>query len=219
MYQKMFEVEKNKEDRLLARQDRANDRSERREDREFLKNEKKEEKLAQLQTPFGLANTAQDAKDLKEGFESKRSFDSKIDEMISLRKKFGGEVANREAVARGKQLSKDLLLEYKNMAKLGVLSAADEAIINAIIPDDPLAFSAASLVGQDPILSNLQKFRQDSENNFKTKVATRTRAGLQDFASGKASTQPELPPEEASAARQKRIAELKAKKAGTYVAK
>src|SRR5690606_32413258 len=92
---------------------------------------------------------------------------------------------NREAVARGKQLSKDLLLEYKNMAKLGVLSQADEKIINAIIPDDPLAFSGASLVGQDPILSSLEKFKNDSDRDFATRVQTRTRQGLANYESGK----------------------------------
>jgi hypothetical protein len=221
MYQKMFEVERSKEERAIARQDRAFERSEKQKDREFLQNEKKEEKLVQLQTPFGTANTAQDAKDIKEGFESKKAFDSKLNELISLRKQFGGESVNRVAVNRAKQLSKELLLEYKNMAKLGVLSNSDTSIINSIIPDDPLEYNSplAAIQGQDPILSNLEKFKQDSDNNFATKISTRTRAGLQDYASGKASTQPELPPEEASAARQKRIAELKAKKAGTYVSK
>ena len=70
------------------------------------------------------------------------------------------------------------------MAKLGVLSAADEAIINAIIPDDPLAFQASSLMGQDPILENLKKFRADKNNDFAARVATRTREGLANYVAG-----------------------------------
>lgn len=136
------------------------------------------EKQVALQTPYGLANTPEDAKDLKTAHESKKSFDRKIQELVDLREKYGAETANREAVARAKQLSKDLLLEYKNMAKLGVLSQADENIINAIIPSDPLEFQFANLVGQDPILSNLKKFQKDSDIDFNTKVGTRTREGL-----------------------------------------
>lgn len=137
-------------------------------DREYEKNQL-------LQTPFGLANTQDDAKQLKEAYESKRNFDNKIQELIDLRTKYGGEMMNREAVSRGKQLSKDLLLEYKNMAKLGVLSKSDEDIINAIIPADPLGFSL--IPGQDPIMNNLKKFKEDSDKDFSTRVQTRTRAG------------------------------------------
>ena len=164
---KMAMLGAQKQDRQAVAQDRAE-----------IKNAALEEKQQALKTPYGLANTADDAKQLKEAHESKQSFDSKIQEMIDLRKEFGGEVANREAVARGKQLSKDLLLQYKNMAKLGVLSKSDEDIVNAIIPEDPLAFSASSLVGQDPILYQLQKFKEDSGKDFATRVGTRTRSGL-----------------------------------------
>lgn len=146
------------------------------------KREKADEKLQALQTPFGTANTPDDAKQLKEAFESKKNFDGKIQELIDLRTKYGGEMMNREAVARGEQLSKDLLLEYKNMAKLGVLSKADEDIINAIIPADPLKFSW--IPGQDPIMNNMKKFKEDSDKDFATRTATRTRAGTKELQSG-----------------------------------
>lgn len=139
-----------------------------------------DEKDQKLTTPFGMANSEEDAKKLKDAYESKSNFDNKINEMIELRKSHkGGALMDREAVSRGKQLSKDLLLEYKNMAKLGVLSAADEKIINAIIPADPLEYNSpvASLQGQDPILNNLQKFKGDSDKDFQTKVSTRVRGG------------------------------------------
>jgi len=129
----------------------------------------------ELITPVGVARTKDDAKQLKEAVELKADFDNKIEQMIELRKTYGAEVANRAAVERGKQLSKDLLLSYKNLQKLGVLSKSDEDIINAIIPDDPLAFKAASYVGKDPISMRLQKFKEDSDFAFKAKVATRTK--------------------------------------------
>lgn len=159
-------------------QSKSLDRKEARDERRFQSGIKMDEKMQGLKTPFGLANTVDDAKQLKEAFEAKKNFDNKLDQMIELRKNKGAEVWNREDVARGKQLSKDLLLEYKNMAKLGVLSKSDEDIINAIIPEDPLEFKLSSLVGQDPIMNNLKKFKEDSDKNFNTRIATRTRAGI-----------------------------------------
>jgi len=164
-------------------QKRAFDLAENKKDRESrleaarIGNENKEElRTTLLDTPYGLANTPEDAKQLKEAYESKSAFDNKIKELITLREKHGGgALFNREDVARGKQLSKDLLLEYKNMAKLGVLSAADEKIINAIIPADPLAFDF--IPGQDPILHKLKSFAKDSDSIFNTKLSTRLKGG------------------------------------------
>ena len=158
-------------DRNLTREMMLNDKN-------YSRSMKQQEEADKLKTPYGPANTYDDAKQLKEAAESKANFDRKINEMIQLRQDKGAEVFDREAVARGKQLSKDLLLEYKNMAKLGVLSQSDENIINAIIPSDPLEWKAASIVGQDPILHQLKKFKEDSDADFNKKISTRTKAGL-----------------------------------------
>lgn len=150
------------------------ERRDKKEDREKEKNEG-------LATPYGLANTVDDAKQLKEAHEAKKNFDNKIEQMIALRtENKGGALFDREAVARGKQLSKDLLLEYKNMAKLGVLSKSDEDIINAIIPADPLEYNSpvAAIQGQDPVLKKLTSFQSDSNKDFANRIQTRTRAGI-----------------------------------------
>lgn len=163
----------------------AGQRTDAAETRKALQTQRLDEKMQALKTPFGIANTEDDAKKLKEAHESKSNFDSKINEMIKLREKHkGGNIFNREDVARGKQLSKDLLLEYKNMAKLGVLSQSDENIINAIIPEDPLEFNsiAASLQGQDPVLHKLKSFKGDSDKDFLNRIATRTRGGVENAA-------------------------------------
>lgn len=145
-----------KEQRLASMKDEAERRSE------------------ELTVPgYGQALTRDDAKILKTGVDEKAKFDNQLNELIDLRKTKGTEFFDREAVARAKQLSKDLLLTYKNLAKLGVLSQADEDIINAIIPPDPLAMDFVP--GQDPILSNLQKFKQDSDKDFQTKLSMRLR--------------------------------------------
>lgn len=164
-----------------ALQSSAADRAEARAERRFQAGIVRDEKTQALQTPYGIANTVDDAKQLKDAHLAKQAFDNKLDQMIALREKNnGGALFNREDVARGKQLSKDLLLEYKNMAKLGVLSKSDEDIINAIIPEDPLEYNSplAAIQGQDPTLSRLKSFKSDSDKNFKDGISTRTRAGL-----------------------------------------
>lgn len=136
--------------------------------------EGKAEKAEQLLVPgMGYALTADDAKKLKEAQETKKSFDRKLDELQQLRSEYGVEYMNREAVARGKQLSNSLLLDFKNLAKLGVLSQSDEKIINAIIPEDPLGQDYA--IGQDPILSGIKKLKGDVNADYESTVSTRMR--------------------------------------------
>jgi len=136
--------------------------------------EGKAEKAEQLLVPgLGYALTADDAKKLKEAQETKKSFDRKLDELEKLRSEYGVEYMNREAVARGKQLSNSLLLDFKNLAKLGVLSQSDEKIINSIIPEDPLGQDYA--IGQDPILSGIKKLKGDVGADYEATVSTRMR--------------------------------------------
>jgi hypothetical protein len=142
-------------------------------ERDLKREEGKVQDLRDRDTPIGVARTAGDAKIIKDGMASKETFDRQLAKMISLREKYGGELANREAVAAGKQLSKDLLLTYKNMAKLGVLSQSDEEIINAIIPSDPLAFTASGIVGQDPIMTQLVNLRESATEDFNSQLKIR----------------------------------------------
>jgi len=136
--------------------------------------EGKAEKAEQLLVPgMGYALTADDAKKLKEAQETKKSFDRKLDELEKLRSEYGVEYMNREAVSRGKQLSKQLLLDYKNLAKLGVLSQSDENIVNAIVPEDPLGQDYA--LGQDPILSGIRKLKEDIGSDYESTLKTRLR--------------------------------------------
>jgi hypothetical protein len=149
-------------------------RADSREQRNFEKATKEDEKRQGRMTTFGEARTENDAKELKEAAIAKQKFDSSLGEMIKLREKHdGGATFNREDVARGKQLSRDLLLAKKNMENLGVLSKTDEDIVNAIIPKDPLAYDMVP--GQDPILSNMKKFRDDSEKSFQEALSQRLR--------------------------------------------
>jgi len=134
---------------------------------------------------LGEALTEDDAKKLKDAKVMKEKFDRQMGELISLRKEFsgfGGEVLNRDAVSRGKQLSKDILLTYKNLAKLGVLSKSDEDIINAIIPEDPLQFDFSSMIpfaGQNPTLKRMEAFKNDLNEDFNSTLRARLRTPIQ----------------------------------------
>jgi hypothetical protein len=124
---------------------------------------------------LGQALTKQDAKELKKAFVTKQDLDSKLKELIALRKTHGGEVFDREAVARGKQLSKELLLKYKDLAKLGVLSESDMSIIEEIIPADPLQFDL--IPGQEPTMEKLTNLQNDVNNLFESEVEARLEPG------------------------------------------
>jgi len=165
------------QDRREEKDYRRQQEESRLEEKQRIESEKKQKELESLTIPgFGVANNADDAKRLKEGIENRASFNSKIKEMIQLREKHdGGAFFNREDVARGKQLSKDALLAYKNMAKLGVLSQADQDIVEAIIPSDPLEYNSplAAIQGQDPTLNRLKKFNADTERDFQSTLKVR----------------------------------------------
>jgi hypothetical protein len=119
----------------------------------------------------GTALTKQNAKELTNGITSYVKLRRQLDEMIALREKYGTESLNRTAVERGKQLSNDILLSYKNIAKLGVLSQADEKIINSIIPRNPLEFNIGALgVGKDSTLERMKSWRQDLRNDFEFNI-------------------------------------------------
>jgi len=164
-------------DRAAMREQNMLSRSGVQADKAAAATEKKNEKMEQLRVgDFGYAQTPDDAKQLKLAVETKAGFDARLTELIKLREDYGGEVLNREAVGRAKQLSKELLLQYKEMAKLGVLSVSDEKILNAIIPDDPLEIQMFQTVtGQDSIAHKLEKFKIDTNNDYDKKMNNRLR--------------------------------------------
>lgn len=171
--QKTYEVDQISEAKKTSAAQRQQDRLDSNDIRNQMIDAKKQEKVGELTVPgVGIANTPDDAKKLKDATELKDKFDRQLSEMIDLRKEYGFEVANRSAVARSKQLSKDLLLTYKDLSKLGVLSKSDEDILNAIIPPDPLGY-AMSGSGDDPILEKMNKFKSDAEADYQARLKTR----------------------------------------------
>lgn len=127
----------------------------------------------------GEALTKDDAKKLKDASAIKDSFMQKADELYKLRQDYGTEFFNRSAVNRMKQLSKELLLDYKNMQSLGVLSKSDEDIINSVIPSDPSEMTLSTFgFGNDPVLSQIAAFKNDTLNDYQNKVKARTGGGV-----------------------------------------
>lgn len=144
-----------------------------REMRQQERDDKRDEKLELLDTSYGRARTPDDAKKIKEASVLKKNFDGKLDELIEMREKAGGgAVLDRTAVKRAEQLSKDLLLDYKSLSGLGVLSQSDMSILNSIIPDDPLQFRGPLevLSGQDATLSKMKSFKQDKQQDFQHRL-------------------------------------------------
>jgi hypothetical protein len=142
-----------------------------RQEKELAKQDKVDRDIEERTTVYGLARTKDDAKKLKEAAEDKDILDRSLEELIDLRNQKGVEYLDKNAVQRGEQLSKKILLSYKNLAKLGVLSKSDEDIINAIVPEDPLGQDWTPF--QDPILHRLTKFRGDIQADFNTRLQQR----------------------------------------------
>ncbi len=159
--------------RAANRQDEQFDYTKTKDEEE--RNKKEQERHDELYVPsLGLAYTTNDAKVLKDGLEEKQKFDRKLGEMIELRKKYGYEVLDRSAVSRGTQLSNELLVSYKKMAALGVLSQSDEKIINAVIPKDPLAMGLTA-TGEDPIMTQLSGLQDSVGKDFTNTVKARVK--------------------------------------------
>jgi len=138
--------------------------------------------LAELSVPgLGMANTPDDAKKLKDASVMKQKLDSEIGELIALRKEFGGETLNRNAVARAKQLASSLLLTKKNLENLGVLSQADKDIVDSIIPKDPLEHTFSPFQ-DDSIMTKLTAFRDDTNRDYDNQLKMRLRAPAPDVA-------------------------------------
>jgi len=139
-----------------------------------LKQPKKDGEKELFVPEIGYALTKQDAKTLKSGKESYVKLRRQLNEMISLREKYGSEILDRSAVSRGKQLSNEILLSYKNTANLGVLSQSDENILNSIIPKNPLQFDIQGFVtGRDSTLYIMKAWRDNIKQDFESKIKTR----------------------------------------------
>lgn len=102
--------------------------------------EKQTRMADELWTPLGQAKTKNDAKILKDAYTGYEGTKSNLDELIEIRGAKGAEMMDRKAVNRAKTIAADLTVQYKDLAKLGVLSKDDYRLLERLIPSDPLQF-------------------------------------------------------------------------------
>jgi len=138
---------------------------------------KQTEKMEQLRVgEFGFAQTADDAKKLKDAVIVREKLNRQLNEIVALRQKHnGGAIWNRDDVATAKQLSTDAKLAYKDLVNLGVLSTSDTGMLDKILPDDPLEYNFSGLVGQDPTMTKIKNFQNGNEADFQKSMGLRLR--------------------------------------------
>jgi len=148
-----------------AREDRANS-----EAMERLKTQKALEIKG-----YGTARNEKEFLEISEGIIAKNTFDEQLDELIKLRKDLGTEFLDRKAVRRAQQIGYKLLIDYKKMAGLGVLSKADYDLLNKIIPADPLQVDIYEWWDKDldPTLHQLEKLKKDADSDFQMQLGIR----------------------------------------------
>lgn len=112
----------------------------------------------ELQTPYGAAQDKQSADALRKFNAAANSLRGSLTIMKTIRDKYKGgfqgltsaERASDQAKAR--QAAADALLATKDMNVLGVLSATDYTILNALLPQDPSAWVFGA---GDPIMAKI----------------------------------------------------------------
>jgi len=117
---------------------------------------------------YGTARNEKEFLEIREGIIVKKKFDAMLDELIQLRKDFGTEFWERKAVRRAQQIGHRLLVDYKKMAGLGVLSKADYDLLNKIIPANALQVDIYQWWDKDldPTLNQLIELKEDSTRDF-----------------------------------------------------
>jgi hypothetical protein len=86
------------------------------------------------------ALTADAAKTLKEATKARNDVMDGVSKLKNMRAQYGSEFLNRNVVGRAKVIATDMLLKYKNIAQLGVMSDSDKELLDQLIPKDPTQF-------------------------------------------------------------------------------
>ena len=189
---------RNTQESILGRKE---DRQIRAEDKDI----KRQEKIESLTIPgYGVARNEQDAKDLKEALVAQKDVQSTLDRLIEIRESKGAEAWDRETVAEAKRLAADAKIANKSIAKLGVMSDSDSILLNKLVPEDPTAWSGASLLGQDPILAGLKQFKNEQTRKFENNLAVRLKSGNKEAPKANSPKVPDLTPQDIEAEMKKR---------------
>jgi hypothetical protein len=79
-----------------------------------------------------------------------------ISEMIALRKNYGGETLNQDAVRTGKGLRSSFLLTLKNLEQTGALDKGTVEIVEPMIPEDPLEWKMGTTALMESTLNTVR---------------------------------------------------------------
>lgn len=103
----------------------------------------KEERELSVPGYLGFAPTEAEAKQARAAVSDGEALMGLLDDLIEQREKYGLALTSPTARRLGQGLAKDAQLLFKGdaFAALGVLAGPDMDIINAVIPEDPAAFS------------------------------------------------------------------------------
>jgi hypothetical protein len=135
--------------------------------------EKRQERMVNVNGKAWEANTPDDAKELKKATITYEKLNSGLARLRELREKHGGgTIWNRTDIAEAKALGADLTVQLKNAYELGALSGSDYALIRDGLPADPLEYSP--LGSTDTLLSTLQGRLQ---SGYQAQLAARLRGG------------------------------------------
>lgn len=125
---------------------------------------------------LGFAKDAKAADDISA---SKEAYDTSvrlIDQIIDGRKKEGGGIgAAYTKLQQGR--AAELILKFKDLAKLGALNEGDYDLLYSIIPKDPSEFNRADLpvVGGlmgDPIIAQMDRLKGELKSKYQGKLKT-----------------------------------------------
>lgn len=135
-----------------------------------------------------FALSEDDAKKTKAELAETSNLLSQLNELIALRKSKGAEVMDRDAVARSQALAKSIQLTLKSdaFAKLGVLTGPDLAILESLVPSDPLESNISTWTGglaPDTTLSQLDEVRSQLERGVTSKLKSRGFQGGEQYVS------------------------------------
>lgn len=117
----------------------------------------------------GYLSSKEEASEAKKLNEATANTLESLQKIKALREKYGTEYLNRSAVAEGKALATDLQLQGKELYKLGVLSGSDAAMLERLIPTDPLEQGFDST-----IMAQLDTAQKIIDSKIKNYYLTRT---------------------------------------------
>lgn len=152
-----------------------------RESLEAAKKDKVDAKIAEKDekrriADIGYVNDERDAPKVRDAYSTYLKLSASLDGLKKLRSDKGAEVTDREAVSRGKSIARDAQLQLKTLAELGAITGPDLAILQDMIPDDPLQSDSGTWtfgIAGDPTTAKFDEVLNKSKKDFHSYMRSR----------------------------------------------